>query len=59
MRDEERIQLYYQTGLLDWKNEQQAESLKNIGNHQNIKYFSALLNIIGVKRLVGSAIKKG
>lgn len=28
MRDEERIEMYYKFGLLDWKNEQQLHNIK-------------------------------
>lgn len=29
MRDEERVEMYYKFGLLDWKNEQQLQKMKN------------------------------
>jgi len=29
MRDEERIQMYYKFGLLDWRNEQQFQKEKS------------------------------
>ena len=28
MRDEERIEMYYKFGLLDWRNEQQLQKMK-------------------------------
>jgi len=29
MRDEERIEMYYKFGLMDWKNEQQLQKVEN------------------------------
>ena len=37
MRDEERIEMYYKFGLMDWKNEQQLQKVKN---RNSIKAYS-------------------
>ena len=40
MRDEERIEMYYKFGLLDWKNEQKLQKIKN---RNYIKAYSSYL----------------
>jgi len=55
MRDEERIEMYYKFGLLDWKNEQQIQKIKNGNGFQanSINPWKNVVNILAriIKRI--------
>ncbi len=38
MRDEERIEMYYKFGLLDWKNEQKLQNINKRDIKSNLIY---------------------
>ncbi|EGW40114.1 hypothetical protein [Desulfosporosinus sp. OT] len=54
MRDDERIEMYYKFGLLDWKNEQQLEIMKD---KQSKKVY--LIDLwIALERLLARIIRR-
>ena len=53
MRDDERIEMYYKFGLLDWKNDQQ---LQKINDKKSIKAYLICLWLM-FRRLVGKTIQ--
>ena len=53
MRDDERIEMYYKFGLLDWKNEQQ---LQKITDEKIIKAYLIYLWLM-FRRLFGKTIQ--
>ena len=49
MRDEERIQMYYKFGLLDWRNEQQFQKGKSSSRFD--------LSAVSINKILAEIIK--